>query len=189
MVHRRTPSRERFRIVVVLQRAHPDRQDKVQLERPMTSAAIRRAAPLAPEELIRRARDLVPEIRAVAEETERNRTISPEIIAKVRDAELLRTTRPREFGGFEFDPTVALEIALTISAACASTGWAVNGALSNGISFGHYPIETQRELWGGGGDPFTCACFAPTGTAIPTDGGYVLNGKWSFASGCDHSSW
>ena len=155
----------------------------------MTSAAIRRAAPPAPEELIRRARDLVPEIRAVAEETERNRTISPEIIAKVRDAELLRTTRPREFGGFEFDPTVALEIALTISAACASTGWAVNGALSNGISFGHYPIETQRELWDGGADPFTCACFAPTGTAIPAQGGYVLTGKWSFASGVDHASW
>jgi resorcinol 4-hydroxylase (FADH2) len=156
----------------------------------MTIAAIRRSAPPpTPEELIGRARDLVPEIRALAEETERNRTISPGIIAKIRDAELLRTTRPKEFGGFEFDPTVALEIALTISAACASTGWAVNGALSNGISFGHYPIETQRELWGDGSDPFSCACFAPTGAAIQAEGGYVLTGKWSFASGVDHASW
>ncbi|HUC73067.1 MAG TPA: acyl-CoA dehydrogenase family protein [Stellaceae bacterium] len=159
-------------------------------ETPMTCVAIRRPAPPpTPEELIRRARDLVPEIRARAEETERNRTISPAIIAKVREAELLRTTRPKEFGGFELDPTVALEIALTISAACASTGWAVNGALSNGISFGHYPIETQRELWGDGADPFSCACFAPTGTAAAIEGGYVLNGKWSFASGVDHASW
>ncbi|HUC11895.1 MAG TPA: acyl-CoA dehydrogenase family protein [Stellaceae bacterium] len=143
----------------------------------------------SPEELVRRARDLVPEIRARAEETERNRKISPEIIAKLRAAELLRTTRPKEFGGFEHDPTVALEIAMTISAACASTGWAVNGALSNGISFGHYPIETQRELWGNGSDPFTCACFAPTGTAVPDDDGYRLSGRWSFASGVDHASW
>jgi len=155
----------------------------------MTSAAIRRAAPPTAEELIARADALVPEIRARAEETERNRTISPAIIAKIRDAELLRTTRPKEFGGFEFDAVVALEIALTISAACASTGWAVNGALSNGISFGHYPIETQRELWGGGADPFSCACFAPTGAAVPAGGGYVLTGKWSFASGVDHASW
>jgi alkylation response protein AidB-like acyl-CoA dehydrogenase len=156
----------------------------------MPSAAFRRAvSPPSPEELMRRARDLVPEIRARAEETERNRRISPEIIAKVRDAELLRTTRPREFGGFEYDAVVALEIALTISAACASTGWAVNGALSNGISFGHYPIETQRELWGDGSDPFSCACFAPTGAAVPADGGYRLSGKWSFASGVDHASW
>jgi resorcinol 4-hydroxylase (FADH2) len=156
----------------------------------MSSAAFRRAVPPpSPGELIQRARDLVPEIRARAQETERNRRISPEIIAKVRAAELLRTTRPKEFGGFEYDAVTALEIALTISAADASTGWAVNGALSNGISFGHYPIETQRELWGGGDDPFSCACFAPTGTAVPADGGYVLSGKWSFASGVDHASW
>ena len=166
----------------------------------MTSAAQRTTVPpptadeltadeLTADELIERARALVPEIRARAEETERNRAISPQIIARIREAALLRTTRPKEFGGFEYDATVALEIALTISAACASTGWAVNGALSNGISFGHYPIEAQRELWGGGADPFTCACFAPTGSAVPAAGGYVLSGKWSFASGVDHASW
>jgi resorcinol 4-hydroxylase (FADH2) len=153
------------------------------------SAAMSRDVPPSPAELVDRARNLVPEIRELAEETERNRTISPAIIAKIRDAELLRTTRPKEFGGFEFDPVVALEIALIISAACASTGWAVNGALSNGISFGHYPVEAQHELWGGGSDPFTCACFAPTGSALPCEGGYRLTGKWSFASGVDHSSW
>jgi resorcinol 4-hydroxylase (FADH2) len=155
----------------------------------MTSAVIRRLTPPTPEELIAGAREMVPEIRALAEETERNRTISPQIIAKIRDAELLRSCRPKEFGGFECDAVVALEIALVISAACASTGWTMNGALSNGISFGHFPIETQRELWADGADPFTCACFAPTGTAVPTEGGYMLSGKWSFASGCDHSSW
>ena len=155
----------------------------------MTTAAIRSNTPPTPAQLLARARALVPEIRALAEETERNRTISPAVIAKIRDAELLRTTRPKEFGGFEYDAVVALEIALTISAACASTGWAVNGALANGISFGHYPIAAQRELWGGGADPFSCACFAPTGAAVPAAGGYRLSGKWSFASGVDHSSW
>jgi alkylation response protein AidB-like acyl-CoA dehydrogenase len=153
------------------------------------AAPIERVAPPSPDELINRARDMVPEIRALAEETERNRTISPHIIDKIRDAELLRTCRPKKFGGFEHDAVVALEIALVISGACASTGWTMNGALSNGISFGHFPIEAQRELWGDDSDPFTCACFAPTGAAVPTEGGYVLSGNWAFASGCDHSSW
>src|SRR3954466_6750102 len=156
----------------------------------MSTAAIRRLAAMpSPEELIGRAREMVPEIRTLAEETERNRNLFPHIIGKIRDAELLRTCRPKEFGGFEYDPVVALEIALAVSAACASTGWGLNGALSHRILFGHYPSETQRELWGGGDDPFTCACFAPTGEAVPREGGYVLSGKWSFASGCDHSSW
>jgi resorcinol 4-hydroxylase (FADH2) len=155
----------------------------------MTSAAVHLAARPSPEEMIARAEAMIPAIRELAEETERNRTISPRIIDMIRDAELLRICRPKEFGGFEHDAVVALEIALAVSAACASTGWTLNGALSNGISFGHFPIEAQRELWGDGADPFSCACFAPTGTAVSTDGGYVLSGKWSFASGCDHSSW
>jgi alkylation response protein AidB-like acyl-CoA dehydrogenase len=155
----------------------------------MTNAAVRRLAVPSPDELVERARAMVPEIRALAEETERNRAISPHIIAKFREAELLRTCRPKEFGGFEYDGETALRIALTISAACASTGWAVNGAVSNGRSMSHFPIETQREIWSSEEDPFSCACFAPTGTAAPVDGGYILNGHWSFASGCDHASW
>jgi alkylation response protein AidB-like acyl-CoA dehydrogenase len=155
----------------------------------MTTAAIRRFSVPSPEELIERARAMVPEIRSLAEETERNRNVLPHIIDKIRDAELLRTCRPKEFGGFEYDGETALRIAMTISAACASTGWAVNGAVSNGRSIAHFPVEAQREVWGADDDPFTCACFAPTGTAVPAEGGYVLNGTWSFASGCDPSSW
>jgi resorcinol 4-hydroxylase (FADH2) len=155
----------------------------------MTTAAIRRFSVPSPEELIKRARAMVPEIRSLAEETERNRNVLPHIIHKIRDAELLRTCRPMEFGGFEYDGETALRIAMTISAACASTGWAVNGAVSNGRSIAHFPIEAQREVWGADEDPFTCACFAPTGTAVPADGGYVLSGSWSFASGCDAASW
>jgi resorcinol 4-hydroxylase (FADH2) len=132
---------------------------------------------------------MAPEIRDLAEATERNRNILPQIIAKIRDAELLLTCRPREFGGFEHDGETALRIAMTISAACASTGWAVNGAVSNGRSLAHFPIEAQREVWSGEQDPFTCACFAPTGTATAVDGGYQLSGRWSFASGCDHARW
>ena len=77
----------------------------------MTSAAIRRFAVPTPEDLIGRARSMVPEIRALAEETERNRNVLPHIIEKIRDAELLRTSRPKEFGGFEYDGEVALTIA------------------------------------------------------------------------------
>jgi alkylation response protein AidB-like acyl-CoA dehydrogenase len=156
----------------------------------MTVAAIRRLSIPSADELVERARAMVPEIRELAEATERNRNVFPQIIEKIRDAELLRTCRPKEFDGFEHDGETALRIAMTISSACASTGWSVNGAVSNGRSIAHFPIEAQREVWGGDQpDPFTCACFAPTGTAVTVDGGYRLSGRWSFASGCDHAAW
>src|ERR1041385_2967931 len=150
----------------------------------MTAAAIRHLAVPSPDELVERARAMVPEIRALAEETEKSRRIAPHIIQKFCEAELLRTSRPKEFGGFEYDGETALRIALTISAACASTGWAVNGAVSNGRSMSHFPIETQREIWSTDEDPFSCACFAPTGTAAPVDGGSLRHRHWCFGRGC-----
>jgi len=155
----------------------------------MTNAAIRHLSIPSPDELIGRAGAMVPEIRELAQQTEENRGLFPQIVDKIRAAELLRTCRPKEFGGFEYDGEVALRIALTISAACASTGWTVNGAVSNGLSLAHWPIEAQREVWAGDADVFTFACFAPTGTAVPAPGGYRLSGRWSFASGCDISAW
>jgi alkylation response protein AidB-like acyl-CoA dehydrogenase len=155
----------------------------------MTVATFRRLSIPSPDELIERARAMAPEIRELAEATEKNRNVFPHIIDKIRDAELLLTCRPKEFDGFEYDGETALKIAMTISAACASTGWSVNGAVSNGRSIAHFPIEAQREVWSGEEDPFACAAFAPTGTAAPVDGGFILNGRWSFASGCDHAAW
>jgi len=155
----------------------------------MSIAAIHHFGIPSPDELIGRARAMVPEIRELAQQTEQNRGLFPHIVEKIRAAELLRTCRPKEFGGFEYDGEVALKIALTISAACASTGWTVNGAVSNGLSLAHWPIAAQREVWAGDADVFTFACFAPTGTAVPAPGGYRLSGRWSFASGCDISGW
>ena len=31
--------------------------------------------------------------------------------------------------------------------------------------------------------------LAPSGVAVPTDGGYTVNGKWAFASGSFHGNW
>ena len=64
----------------------------------MPVAAVRRPTIPSPEELVDRARALAPEIRDLAEETERNRNVFPHIIDKIRAAELLRTCRPKEFG-------------------------------------------------------------------------------------------
>ena len=49
-----------------------------------------------PDELIGRARAMVPEIRELAQKTEENRGLFPHIVDKIRAAELLRTCRPKE---------------------------------------------------------------------------------------------
>jgi len=60
----------------------------------------------------------------------------------------LRACQSAEFGGFEYDGEVALKIGLQISAGCASTGWTINVAVSNGMVLAHWTIEAQGDLEG-----------------------------------------
>jgi len=59
-----------------------------------------------------------------------------------------------------------------------------------------FPRQAQDDVWGA--DPATrmSSSYAPTGKAKLVKGGgevggggYQLNGRWSFSSGCDHASW
>jgi alkylation response protein AidB-like acyl-CoA dehydrogenase len=47
----------------------------------------------------------------------------------------------------------------------------------------------QAEVWGTNPDTWIASPYAPQGVATPTDGGYILRGRWNFSSGTDHCSW
>jgi alkylation response protein AidB-like acyl-CoA dehydrogenase len=51
------------------------------------------------------------------------------------------------------------------------------------------PRETFDEIYPPGADTVAAGVFSPAGTARPADGGYVVDGRWSFASGCEHADW
>jgi alkylation response protein AidB-like acyl-CoA dehydrogenase len=51
-----------------------------------------------------------------------------------------------------------------------------------------FPDEAQEEVFDGG-DPRISGVFSPTGTAVPMDGGFVVNGRWPFNTGCDGARW
>ncbi|MWO52738.1 hydroxylase, partial [Escherichia coli] len=45
------------------------------------------------------------------------------------------------------------------------------------------------EIWGEDPDMWMASPYAPMGVAKPVEGGYILNGRWSFSSGTDHCGW
>ena len=52
-----------------------------------------------------------------------------------------------------------------------------------------FPLEAQEEVWGDDDTVVISSSYAPTGTVERVDGGYLLSGRWSFSSGCDHAGW
>jgi 3-hydroxy-9,10-secoandrosta-1,3,5(10)-triene-9,17-dione monooxygenase len=137
-----------------------------------------------------RARRIVPDLRRLAGEAEKERRLPLESVKLVHDAGLLRILVRREVGGDELTLRAHLEVVSTLAEGDGATAWVVGVAHAHAWLIGHLPIETQREVYGDDPDTLVSAVIGPRGKAIrQSDGSYVLNGFWPFGSGSERSSW
>lgn len=141
------------------------------------------------EILIERARLLVPALRQRSAQTNADRRLPKETIEDFRRLGLARCLQPATFGGYASDYRVFSKLLRTLAQGCGSSAWvcAVHGEHSWVI--GQFSEQTQRDVWGDNPLAVASASFPPTGTAERIPGGHRLNGKWSFASGCDYAQW
>ncbi len=146
------------------------------------------AKPPTGHALIEAARELVPQIEAVADEIERERRLPEALVTAMTDAGLFRMLVPRSMGGSEVSLPELADVIETIAMADASVAWCLGQASGvSRVSF-YLPPETAREIFG---RPDAIAAWGqgPTSTAQRVPGGYRVNGTWSFASGVRHATW
>ncbi len=138
--------------------------------------------------LIERARELVPALRERSASTCQARRLPAETAAALRDSGFTRVLQPARFGGYEGDYLLFTDIIHELAQGCASSSWVYGVLGEHQWVLANYPEEGQAEIWA---DPtaVACASFTPAGTARRVDGGWRVNGRWSFASGCDHAQW
>jgi 3-hydroxy-9,10-secoandrosta-1,3,5(10)-triene-9,17-dione monooxygenase len=140
------------------------------------------------EELVHRAADLVPLIRDKAVWMDENRRMHDDVIAAITDAGLLRMRVPVRYGGFESDLTTLADVLAELGRGDGATSWtAAVWAISTWM-VGMFPDEVQDEVFSTP-DVRVCGILSPGAVAAPVDGGYVLNGKWSFNTGAQQSTW
>jgi len=134
-------------------------------------------------------RDLLPSLRERADEAERLRVVPEASIKEIEETGFFRLLQPKRFDGLEADPVDFYTAVRDIAGACGSTGWVCSVVGVHPWQVALFADEAQQAVWGS--DPATrlSSSYAPTGKAVLTDGGYLLSGKWSFSSGCDHCSW
>jgi 3-hydroxy-9,10-secoandrosta-1,3,5(10)-triene-9,17-dione monooxygenase len=141
------------------------------------------------DELVGRARALLPGLRERAARSEADRRIPRESIDEIVAAGLGRALQPRRFGGFELGHAAAFDIAAEIGSACTSTGWCTSLLNIHDWWLACFPEEAQHDVWRDTPNQNIAAMVYPTGKAKPVDGGYRLTGRWSWVSGIDHSHW
>lgn len=146
-------------------------------------------AKVSREDLVERARALIPTLRAEADAAERRRTIAPEIISALREAGFFRTLQPERYGGFEYDFGMVVRINSLIGQGCTSTAWVCGLGITHQWIISGFPPEAQDDVWGEDPGAITYGSYGPVVEAKPVDGGWTISGSWPFSSGCDHGQW
>jgi len=141
------------------------------------------------QEVLDGVRDLLPTIRERAEEAERLRVVPEASIKDLEATGFFRMLQPRRYDGLESDPIDFYTAVRDIAGACGSTGWVASVVGVHPWQVALFAEEAQDAVWGSDTTTRLSSSYAPTGKAVLTDGGYLLSGKWSFSSGCDHATW
>jgi 3-hydroxy-9,10-secoandrosta-1,3,5(10)-triene-9,17-dione monooxygenase len=142
-----------------------------------------------PAELLARVQALAPRIAARAAEADRLRDIPRATIDELRDAGLFRLFQPANWGGLEMDPRVFFDIQNVIAESCASTAW-VYGVLSvQSLVLALFDTRAQADVWGADDCALVSSSLLPAGKVVSVDGGFRLEGRWSFSSGSSFCQW
>src|SRR5690606_23912805 len=117
------------------------------------------------------------------------RRVPAEHIARLRDIGFFDAVKPAAYGGSPKPYADLVDATLELASACASTGWVAGLLASHQWLLAMFPGQAQDDVWGSNPDALICGSYAPTCMAQQVEGGYRLNGRWSFASGCDNAQW
>jgi len=143
------------------------------------------------EEMVQRARALLPTLRERAAATEALGQLPPETVADFFQGGFFRVLQPRRFGGFELDyGRVQLELCSILGQACGSSAWVQMVVACHAWCLAMFPDAAQQAVWGDDPETLVASAFGfSTGKGRPVEGGYWVEGDWVFSSGSNLCKW
>ncbi|HWL44780.1 MAG TPA: acyl-CoA dehydrogenase family protein [Ilumatobacter sp.] len=116
-------------------------------------------------------------------------TLDTATVQYMKDAGVVRMLQPKDFGGYEATPAEFFEAVMEFGKYDAAACWVAGVVGVHPWELALNDVRLQEEVWGSDPDTWVASPYAPSGVAVPVDGGYVFNGRWSFSSGTDHCDW
>jgi 3-hydroxy-9,10-secoandrosta-1,3,5(10)-triene-9,17-dione monooxygenase len=142
------------------------------------------------EEVVQRARDMIPVLRDRAGETETLRRLPDATREDITRTGIHRVLQPARFGGTESGFRAAVDILCAVGKGCGSTAWVLAQNIAHNFMLAQWPDEAQRAVWGENPAAMLSGILIPgIGRARAVEGGYVLSGRWPWLSGVDVCDW
>lgn len=114
------------------------------------------------------------------------RSMQPALAEMLQSYGLTRLWTTKDLNGEEASLRVGIAVLAALASVDASVSWqlGVQGAI--GRIADYLPVESAEEVFGRGTHPVV-GSVNPTGRYVPVEGGYILSGRWSLASGERHA--
>ncbi len=125
-----------------------------------------------------------------AEFGDQNNRLADPVVEAMHEAGLYGMFVPRCVrGGAELDPVSSLQVIENVAYGDPSAAWVMMAAaLANGTGAAYLGQAAVDDLFGGERMPIIVGQGTRPGIAVRRDGGFLLSGRWSFASGIRHGT-
>jgi alkylation response protein AidB-like acyl-CoA dehydrogenase len=138
--------------------------------------------------LIERVRALRPMLQANAVKGEQQRTPTEEVVNALLELNLFAQITPVRWGGLGLSSTALARINGEVAKGDPAVAWVLQ--ILNGTTWvASLTSDALQEELFGSGLPRVCSAVTPPGTAVPVEGGYIVNGKWPYCSGSRQATW
>ena len=159
----------------------------IDIDAPGRESPVAHAPPL--RQIVASASELVPMLRERAQSTEQARRVSDATTEAFHQAGFFKLMQPARYGGYEYGFTAFIDVISELGRGCTSSAWGCSlGAIHQWL-VGTFPQQAQDDVWGRHPEAIVCGSYAPAVMAQRTDEGYLIQGKWHFASNVDNSQW
>jgi 3-hydroxy-9,10-secoandrosta-1,3,5(10)-triene-9,17-dione monooxygenase len=141
------------------------------------------------EELVARAKAMIPTLKARAKQCTAQRNVPVESIAEMQAAGFFRILQPKRWGGYEMHPNVFFDVQKALAEGCMSTGWMFGVLGCHPYELALFHDEAQKEVWGENSAMLVASTYQPVGQVKTVEGGFRLSGHWGFSTGSVHCGW
>jgi 3-hydroxy-9,10-secoandrosta-1,3,5(10)-triene-9,17-dione monooxygenase len=145
------------------------------------------------EEIITRIVELQPWLRTQQATAEQERRIPQETIERLDAAGVFSLTKPKRYGGADFNTREMLDIYRALGAGCGASGWVVWATAGGNMWSNAFAEEVVAPVYESpwvGNRTFAVGGTSRymSGTATKVGGGWMVKGVWPFATGSIHAS-
>ena len=135
------------------------------------------------------AQKIVAELKQTEAESEASRVLTHRAVELLHEAGLTRIVSPAAYGGYQLPVRALVEAERHVAHGSTAASWVLMVCAAHTFIAGRMPRRGQDEVFGNDAGMLIPGVPSLRGTCQRTRDGYILNGRWPYASGADHGDW